>query len=1099
VVADGFSIYTVTRELGEGGVGRVYEAVHQPSGRVVAIKTLRSTHGDSVSQRLLLDEAAAAAQIAHAGIVELLDVGRDDRGGMFLVMELVRGSSLESWSQSFPGLATVLRAACEILSALSVAHAQGIVHGDLKPANVLLTERGHVKLTDFGIAHMIDPLKKSARRGVQGTPYYMAPEQLVDVDSIAPPTDLYALGVMLYELLTGREPYASSGSLVDIAARKLHSVQPFVPRRDLPVPAELASLVMDLLTPDPRMRPRFAAHVRRALEAIAARSPNEPIDDAVTAASSTRTWVQTPLVAAPTISSADALPVSGSTRSLPFSLPAGVGLTADVALHRLRPLPLVGRDAQVARLRLLVGDVVAGRGARGMVVSGRAGEGKTRLVRHGLAEVEREGTMAFAAASFDETIANAQVGLRAGIQRLLGEPHASLGDTLAGSWRWLTTVAQPGVDFARMHEWLSPGARARDVDASAEIAAMCVLAASRVHPIYLWLDDVAWSRDGAMELMVQLLEANAARVFVVGTLRSGTAEHPAVRDWLLRLARAGAAFEMLPPLSASDRVALFEAAGPLAPEVASKLGAMIEEPTLVLVEAVRTWIDEGLLVPSDGGYVLREGADENDLVAQARGSVLRGRIMKLLASFGDDAPHAERVVCHAALLGLRFEERVLRACGSAWVDRVLDRALLSGLLRVDHTGGGLAGGGRGAYRFEHRMFLDVIVDLCAARADAREIFRATADALSTTYSRRNVDTGIATATLYRSGGDPESAADCISHAIRAQCRASAFDAADRALALFASWNEADALPDAHVRRGMLERARGARAYFALDYPTATAHAERALRIFEACGARVHAHMTLFDLSSNFFYQDRFADAERCVQFVHEPDVATDVLSRAHHRLSELAAMRGDLPRAIAHQLRSTAAASLADDRAFESVALATLAELQCAAGNVDAAVEAAERERAIAESFGDRLLRADVDRVASCIDAARGYYAAARAKTTARALEMTRRNDAWHVSAELALVLLCSAGLNDLDVLERDARAFVDAYTKVPHDEAFTWFAVRAAQKHMINNGHLALAARVGQVLDARFAQIAAAFGDADPITEDEGRPKDAATRASSR
>src|SRR5678815_4201787 len=136
--------YEVVRQLGEGGVGRVYEAIHHPSGRVVAIKTLRTEHGSPTSQRLLLNEAAAAAQLAHPSIVELIDVGRDDRGAMFLVMELVRGSSLEAWGMTFPGIDAVFRAFDEILGALSAAHAQGIVHGDLKPGNVLPVSYTHL-------------------------------------------------------------------------------------------------------------------------------------------------------------------------------------------------------------------------------------------------------------------------------------------------------------------------------------------------------------------------------------------------------------------------------------------------------------------------------------------------------------------------------------------------------------------------------------------------------------------------------------------------------------------------------------------------------------------------------------------------------------------------------------------------------------------------------------------------------------------------------------------------------------------------------------------------------------------------------------------
>jgi serine/threonine-protein kinase len=1068
--------YSVTRQLGEGGVGRVYEAVHHPSGRVVAIKTLRSEHG-LASQRLLLDEAAAAAQLAHPSVVELLDVGRDDRGGMFLVMELVRGSSLESWSSAFPGLATVLRAASEVLDALSTAHAQGIIHGDLKPANVLLTIDGRVKLTDFGIAHVIDPLKKSERRGVQGTPYYMAPEQLMDLESIAPPSDLYALGVMLYELLAGREPYSSEGTLADMLVRKLHHVQSFAPRRGLAVPPELSGLVMDLLTPDPRMRPRFAARVARMLHAIAARSPNEPIDVDAVAASSVRTWVDTPLAAAPTISSSDNLPVSGaSTRSLPFSLPCIAGAAPEVALHRLRPLPLLGRDAQVKRLRALAVDVVHGHGARGMVVSGRAGEGKTRLVRHGFAEVEREGTMVGAAASFDETIANAQVGLRAGITRLLGAPYPTLQETLGGPWRWLASVRQDDVDFARMHEWLSPNGRALDLEGVGEIAAMCVLAASRVHPIYLWLDDVAWSRDGAMELMARLLEKNVARVLVVGTLRSGTAEHPAVRAWLLRLARTGALFEMLPPLSASERVALFEAAGPVAPDVAQKLGVAIDEPTLVLVEAVRAWIDEGLLVASDAGWVLRDGTNVDDLVARARESVLARRIATLLDAFGREAPHAERVLCHAALLGLRFEERVLRACAgtASHVDRVLDRSLLSGLLRVD---------GRGAYRFEHRMFLDVIVERCAARKDAPEIFRATADALAKTYGRRNLDTGLATAALYRSGGDADAAADCMGQTTRALSRANAFATADRALALFATWNEADALPAIHFRRGLFERVSGVRHYFALDYVRARTHLERAREIFETLGAVDEVHGVLFDLSSTHFYQDHFADCERHIQFVHDERVLPAARARAYHRLSELAGMRCDMERALALQVLAVETAARGDDPAYQAIVVATLAEIQCATGRVDDAVKSAALQRELIDSISDRLLKSDAERVESVILAARGYFEAARAQTMSRLEETLGSNDTWHVTAETALLLLCVAGANDVKAIDAQADAFVEAYKRVAHDEPFTWYCVRASQAYLRGSGRDAIADRIGAVLDARLAHIEAAFTEDEPIT----------------
>ena len=1079
--------YEVVRQLGEGGVGRVYEAIHHPSGRVVAIKTLRTEHGSPRSQRLLLNEAAAAAQLAHPNIVELIDVGRDDRGAMFLVMELVRGSSLEAWAMTFPGIDAVFRAFDEILGALSAAHAQGIVHGDLKPGNVLLTADGRVKLTDFGIAHVIDPLRNPERRGIQGTPFYMAPEQLVDLESIGPSTDLYAIGVMLYELLGAKEPYSSEGRLADVLARKLAPIDPIVPRKGIAISSALRDLIARLLVPDARIRPRFAAQVRRELAQIASSiiAPSI-VPPSSNVAQSLATWVDAQPSGELTITSSDAIPKSAaSTRSLPFTLPCAAGATPEVALHRLRPLPLFGRSEQTARIASLVDDVVSGKGPRGMIVSGRAGEGKTRVLRHGFAEVERAGVMLGAAASFDENVANTNVGLRACMARLLGVTLPSLEDTLESRWKWLTRVPQPDVDFAEIHEWLSPGPRVWDQKTSARIAAMAVLAASRIFPVYLWLDDVAWSRDGATELLIRLLEDKRARVLVVGSLRSGTAEHPAVRKWLLDAARAGALFEMLPPLTASERVSLLEAAGSIAPEVATALALELDEPTLVLVEAVRAWIDEGLLVPSEAGLVLRQGARIDELVARARGSVLAGRISYLLGGFGEDKPHAERVLCHAALLGLRFEENVLRSCDVAQihVDRVLDRALLSGLLRVD---------GRGAYRFEHRLFLDVIVDRLARRDDSAAIFRDTADALTNAYGTRNIETGLATAMLYRAGGAKESAMRRAADTARAFVAASHFDSADRAIVLMTSWNEADRIPPGHLFDALAERTRGLRHYFALDYPRARASLERARASFEALGATADLHDVLFDISSTYFYEDRFAEAERWVAFVDQPIVNRIAHARGHHRIAEIASMRGDLVRAIEQQKRASA---LADgyDPYFMMVSEGTLAELLLAHGDVAEAAEAVERGIAMSQRMHDRHSRNYFEHTIAALDAARGYFAAARARIVPRLTDLMSRGDKWHTTAERALLMLCSVALDSPEATEEAVHEFIAAYRDVPHDEAFTWWSVRATVARLRERGDERLADELATMLDGRMARIARAF------TADEAARSNVARAASSR
>ena len=1043
--------YEVIRELGAGGMGRVFEAVHHPSERAVAVKTMREELAESrPAQRLLLNEATAAAQIAHPNIVELLDVGRDARGAMFLVMELVRGASLDAWLSSFPGLPAILRAFDQILDALATAHAQGVVHGDLKPANLLATPDGLVKIADFGVAHVIDPLRADESRGVQGTPFYMAPEQLVDPSAIGPPTDLYAVGVMLYELLGEHEPFPSGQTLPEIIANKVTRLRPFVPRAGVSVPPELGALVMRLLDPEPRMRPRFAARVRAELAEMSLDAEDTNREGVPEPLESADTVAVIDLENASTVESTVAAPRSRTSQKLPFSLPCADAFVPELGLHALKPLPLVGRSAEAARLRAAIDDVVAGRGARALLVSGRAGEGKTRLVRQGFADVERTGVMLGAAASFDETISHARVGLRASVTRLLGKPAETLDETLAGPWRWLTTVAQPGVDLSRAHDWLADDERSFEANDTANVAADCVLAVSRVVPVYLWLDDVAWSRDGAMELLLRLLERNDARVLAVGTLRSGTAEHPRVRAWLARAIELGARHEVLGALGVDERAELVSKVAPIEPALARTIAEELDEPALVVVETVRAWAE-------DGGVA-------TTVRLRSPSAVFARRVALLVDGFGPAAAAAERVLVHAALLGLRFEDRALRACAGieADVDRVLDRALLSGLLRAD---------GHDAYRFEHRLFLDATAERIARRRDASEIRNATARALVATYGRRFEST-FAAAQLHRAGGDDEAAMRLARQAVFVSVRASRFERSTTVLDTMASW--VAGLPEGHLHRAVYEAARGQHDYYNLDYASARAHLERALAIFEAVGTKADVHATLYDLSSAHFYDDRFSDAERLVSFVHEPVVSPISHALAYHRLAELAAMRDDLDAAIAHERRARALFPESNVAARFSSNV-NVAAFQVSAGRIDDAIASAAIAREEAERVDDHQLADEVEHILAVVDMAQGEFEQARGRVQTWLDSLRARGDRWQTTYALSLAMLCAAGTNDAHV-ERAVTAFVEAYAAVPHDEAITCWAVGSTAARLRSSGRNELAARLDALLDARRERIQRGF-----------------------
>jgi tetratricopeptide (TPR) repeat protein len=246
VVADRFELI---REIGRGGFGVIYEALDRELGRRVAFKVLRTGRQKGAApDDALRREAEAAAQLNHPNIVTLHDVGTGPNGP-YLVLELLRGETLHDRMQRglIPPLEAV-RIAEEAAKALSHAHAAGVLHRDLKPSNVFLTEDGQVKVLDFGLARFLGA--GDAHRG--GTPAYMAPEQWRGEPEDAR-TDLFALGVVLYEMLTGSLPFP-------IVESRSAALDP-EPAPPLPLPRaprRLVALVAGALEQDPAARPRNA-------------------------------------------------------------------------------------------------------------------------------------------------------------------------------------------------------------------------------------------------------------------------------------------------------------------------------------------------------------------------------------------------------------------------------------------------------------------------------------------------------------------------------------------------------------------------------------------------------------------------------------------------------------------------------------------------------------------------------------------------------------------------------------------------------------------------------------------------------------------------
>lgn len=240
--------FELIRELGRGGFGVVYEARDRDLGRLVAFKAVRAGKHQELREERLLREAEAAARLSHPNIVTLFDLGRSEHGP-YLVMELLKGWPLQRRLEQGPlPVLEAVRVAGEMARGLAHAHAQGVIHRDLKPANVFLCEDGQVKVLDLGLAHAFGHRKLDG-----GTPGYMAPEQRRSAPEDER-TDVFALGVILFEMLVGELPFTESGTLSRSA-----------PALEIAAEPGLAALVHRMLAEDPVSRPRDAAEVLQAL------------------------------------------------------------------------------------------------------------------------------------------------------------------------------------------------------------------------------------------------------------------------------------------------------------------------------------------------------------------------------------------------------------------------------------------------------------------------------------------------------------------------------------------------------------------------------------------------------------------------------------------------------------------------------------------------------------------------------------------------------------------------------------------------------------------------------------------------------------------
>jgi serine/threonine-protein kinase len=269
--------YRLTERIAGGGMGEVWQALDEVLGRQVAVKILRREYVDDPTfLERFRAEARHTANLSHPGIAAVYDFGEgthDELGSPFLVMEHVPGDPLSALV-SREGTLTpekTLDVVGQAALGLQAAHDAGVIHRDVKPGNILVTPAGEVKITDFGIARATNSVPLTQTGAIMGTAYYISPEQ-ASGGSVTPASDIYSLGIVAYECLTGRRPFAGD-TPVSVALAQVRDEPPALPES---LPPPVRTLVMRMLAKDPADRPASAGAVGQ--EALALRpSLAEPV------------------------------------------------------------------------------------------------------------------------------------------------------------------------------------------------------------------------------------------------------------------------------------------------------------------------------------------------------------------------------------------------------------------------------------------------------------------------------------------------------------------------------------------------------------------------------------------------------------------------------------------------------------------------------------------------------------------------------------------------------------------------------------------------------------------------------------------------------
>ncbi len=761
--------YRLDTELGRGGMGAVFRATDLELRREVAVKILSATSQTSDGRERLVREARAAAALNHPHIVTIHDVG-EASGFPFLVMELVQGPRL---SQARPtDLARVVAIAVQICDALEHAHNNNIVHRDLKPDNVLLSsigDSGTVKLADLGLALPAYDARISRAGVIVGTASYMAPEQALG-QTIDGRADLYALGVLLYELTTGRLPFTGDDPLT-IVSQHVHApvVPPRVLRSDLP--HALEQIIVRLLAKDPAHRFNSAAETRAALIASL-----ESEDETVTTEG------------APAVAILD-------------------------ALSRGR---LVGRNTELAEARELWQRAREGRG-HAVLLSGEPGAGKTRLARELTIQAAVDGAAVLTGGCYEYEAATPYLPFVEAFRRWTREEKHDdklrelLGDSAIQIAKLAPEIETRLGPFPERQPSSPHEERLLFFDNVAQVFSNI----ARRQTLLFYADDLHWADRGTLWLLSHLLrQLRSERVLIVGAYRETELDraHPlakAIVDWNRERLVTRIALRRFNETETGDQLGAL-----LGEQVSGEFAVAVHRET----EGNPFFVEEVLKALIERGSVRRESGRwrrcdvEQLVIPQSVKEAIGNRLDRV-------SQNTNEVLRLAAILGKVFTFEELSATAEQSEDVLLDA--------LDEAAGAqlIAAGSGDSFSFTHDKIREVLYEEINP-IRRRRLHRHVAEGLK----QRCSQTMCAVEKLahhYIQAGDHEQGLEYAKHAAAEAVRVFAFDEAIAAYGRARDCAEALGLTEEQLAQ---EEAIGKAFMLHGDTILAAEHFERALAL-----------------------------------------------------------------------------------------------------------------------------------------------------------------------------------------------------------------------------------------------------------------------------